>query len=277
MKKLIAILLFTLASGASATFLPGPIQISTGTGGLNNIGYALNNSSVPVNVLNTVPVTITQPVVLGATVTFNGTQNVQLQTGANTIGSLSANQSVNVAQIGGNSPAVTGTAGQLRISAEISGTSNTVTANDTLLVSSNTAVPTGVADAGSVRTMADTYGRLVTLPIATRSLVQVATATLTTTTAETILISSTSAKFVRLIGCLGENTSATAADVTIRLNGGPTANNTGSFKLGMSVSNVPVGFFPPGGIPAQLANANTTIQASASVTSLNITCWYLVE
>lgn len=33
-------------------------------------------------------VTITQPSVLGATVTFNGTQNVQLQTGSNAIGSI---------------------------------------------------------------------------------------------------------------------------------------------------------------------------------------------
>lgn len=244
MKKIIVAILFTLAPVASATFLPGPIQISTGTGGLNNVGYAANNSSAPVSIQN-------------ATLAVTQSGNFNLN-----------NSTVGV---------VYGGAAGTQIPVQIQNSTMTVNANETLLVSSNTAVPTGVADAGNVRTMADTYGRLITLPIATRSLVQVATATLTTTTSETIFISSTSAKFVRLIGCIGENTSATAADITIRLNGGPTANNTGSFKLGMSVSNVPVGFFPPGGIVAQLANANTTIQASASVTSLHLSCWYMTE
>lgn len=235
-------------SGASGG---GIIQTLSVAGSTTSVGYALGSSSLPCNVIN-VPA-----------VSQSGTWTVQP---GNTVNSTP--------WLVDPSHAIDSS---MNASVSIKGTSNTITANDTLLVSSNTAFPSAIADAGNVRTMADKYGRVVTMPIAPFGQILVATATLTTTTAEQILISSTSAKFVRLIGCIGENTSSTAADITIRLNGGPAGINAGSFKLGMSVSNVPVGFFPPGGIVSQTANANTTIQGSASVTSLNLTCWYDLE
>lgn len=147
-----------------------------------------------------------------------------------------------------------------------------------LLVSSNTSVPTAVADGVAAKQMGDKYGRAVTMPIVPWGEVRVATATLTTTTAETIFISSpSSGLYIRLIGCIGENTSSTAADITFRMNGGPSQINAGSFPLGTSVSNVPVGFFPPRGIEQTVSGVNITIQGSASVTSLKVTCWYDTE
>lgn len=71
------------------------------TGSTNSVGYKVGTASVPVNVLNTVPVTGTffqgtQPIsgtvaisTGGVSVKFDGTQNVQIQTGANVIGSIS--------------------------------------------------------------------------------------------------------------------------------------------------------------------------------------------
>ncbi len=173
---------------------------------------------------------------------------------------------------------VTGNQGTAGTSAWKVDFSTGVLALNQLLVSSNTAVPTAIADALPAKWMGDKYGRGITMPIAPWGLVQVATATLTTTVAETVFISSPAANsYIRLIGCIGENTSATAADITFRMNGGPSLINAGSFALGMSVSNVPVGFFPPMGIPQTVTNANITIQGSASVTSLKVSCWFITE
>ena len=51
MKRLLAILLFTGASAASAAFVPGPIQVNNGAGTATSVGYATGNSSVPVSIL----------------------------------------------------------------------------------------------------------------------------------------------------------------------------------------------------------------------------------
>lgn len=50
-KLLIATFLFACAGIGEAAFLPGPIQISTGSGTPNPVGYALNNSSVPISIV----------------------------------------------------------------------------------------------------------------------------------------------------------------------------------------------------------------------------------
>lgn len=155
---------------------------------------------------------------------------------------------------------------------------STISTNNILLVSSATTLPTSVANTGKTQAMSDNKGRMVTRPLVPWGNVLFATATLTTTTSEIVFISSGGAGVANnLIGCIGENTSATAADITFRQAG--FANNAGSFKLGMSVSNVPVGFFPPTGIPqiTPYLNSNWTIQGSASVTSLNISCMYWQE
>lgn len=61
----------------------------------------------------------------GSTVTIVTPQGTKLLVTPDSV-ALPANQSVNVNQVGGSNLAVSGTAGQQRISAEISGTSNTV-------------------------------------------------------------------------------------------------------------------------------------------------------
>jgi len=65
MKKLIAILLFTGATTASASFVPGPYQIRQDT---------VLGATVTFN--GAQPVTMTQGTVIGATVTFNGAQQI---------------------------------------------------------------------------------------------------------------------------------------------------------------------------------------------------------
>ena len=146
--------------------------------------------------------------------------------------------------------------------------------SENVLVSSNTAFPTATADGGQAQMMGDKFGRVVTQPIAPWGNVQTATATITTSTAETVFISSGGANtFNNLIGCIGVNTSDTASELTFRQTG-PTATAAGSFVLGMPTGSFPVGFFPPGGIPQKVGNANWTIQGADSVTDLRITCWY---
>jgi len=66
MRKLIAILLFTGATTASASFVPGPIQVNTSGGSVSSVGYATSGASVPVSVLNTVTVTGTVTATPGA-------------------------------------------------------------------------------------------------------------------------------------------------------------------------------------------------------------------
>lgn len=273
MKKLLFIL-FSVASTASASFVPGPIQVNASGGTATAVGYATGGSSVPVSVLNTVTVSGTVTATPGAPGTaFPG---VDLSTGvkanqgtASTSGwKIDLSTGVQV-----NGTITQGTAGTSGWKVDFS---TGIQSRESLLVSSATALPAGVGNALQAQAMGDQYGRLVTMPIAPRQAVSVATATLTTSTAETIFISSpTAGTYNRLIGCLGENTSTTAADITFRQSG-PATNNTGSFKLGTSVSNVPVGFFPPSGIP-QTTFGNWTITGSASVTSLHLTCWYVNE
>lgn len=148
------------------------------------------------------------------------------------------------------------------------------TVQSDLVVSSNTSLPASTADLGVVGAMGDNKGRLVTMPLVPYGNILVATTTITTDTGERIFISSGGANTaVNLIGCIGENTSATATDIIFRP--GLTVA-AGSFALGMSASNVPVGFFPPGGIiqPKANLNSNWTVQSGGSVTSLKISCWF---
>lgn len=95
LKKLLVLGSLFLSSAGWSAFVPGSVQTNNNAGTPSGVGYTTGSSSVPVNVLNTVPVTGTffqttqpisgtvnliQPNVIGATVTYNGTQQVNVGT-----------------------------------------------------------------------------------------------------------------------------------------------------------------------------------------------------
>lgn len=260
MKKLLAILLLTCASAAQAAFVPGPIQVNASGGTATAVGYATGGSSVPVSVI-------------GGAVSATQSGVYQVEPGTNTVPVAVRNVPA-VTQSGtwtvqpGNTPNTTAWLMQI--------TTGAVSALNRVVSSSATTVPTAIADGQNVNMMADKYGRVVTMPLGAWGTVKMATATITASTAETVFISTAAANtFNNLIGCMGENTSATNTDITFRQTNTAT-NNVGSFKLGFPANNVPVGFFPPGGVP-QLQTGNWTITSGASVSSLHLTCWYRIE
>lgn len=279
------------------------------------------------------PVSLTQTSVVGATVTFNGTQNVQLQTGANAIGSIT-NTSFAATQSGvyqvetgtntypvavKNVPAVSQsgtwtvqpgntantTAWKVDGSAVTQPISGTVTANQGAAGTSKWGVDatTGIYVNGGTADAATDAGnpikiggvtRTTTWPTATTSgqrvnqgmsnvgqilvtgvpqgIVSFTTKTVTTT--EEVLLSSAGAStFTYLCGCIVTNTSATNTYITLR-NTGPTQTSVNSLPIGAPANYIPTGIWPGCANPfyKSASNANITIQAANSVSSLLLTC-----
>lgn len=86
MRLRIIVLLLAIPSLAGATFIPGPIQVNNGSSVATSVGYGAGNSSVPVQILNTVPVSGTfwqsiQPVSQSGPFTISNSSFTVGQTG----------------------------------------------------------------------------------------------------------------------------------------------------------------------------------------------------
>lgn len=282
MKKLTVLFLFAWASTASASFVPGPIQVNASGGTATAVGYATGGSSVPVSVLNTVPVTgtffqasqpvtvtqptvfgatttyngtqivgIVQPTVLGATVTFNGTQNVQLQTGANVIGAVTQGAA------GTSFWGVDRTTGDYVVGGAAE---NAATTGNPLLdgvkVTSST-IPTGAANANSKALMGDAYGRVAVtgMPfdvIFSTYMIHISSAIYGVTNQNDAVLVSSPGSGLRtyLCGCEFGNTTATNGKVTLASPVNATTNSS-SYAIGTAESHImtipiPANYFPSG-------------------------------
>lgn len=152
---------------------------------------------------------------------------------------------------------------------------STVSAVPLLLVSSSTVLPTATADAGQVKGMGDTYGRMVTIAGVPTSIQQSTSPAAIANTSAVVLVSSPSATtFTHMCGCIVGNTSATNTYVTFFLRGDVTS--TGSKRVMAPANNFPTGY--PLDCSRPFLNTRggeqVAVQAVGSVSSLYIDCSY---
>lgn len=215
------------------------------------------------------------------TIASDSTGQVALASGSNTIGSLTANQSVNVAQINGVTPlmgnGVTGTGSQrVTLSSDNTGVGNWGHGATAASVPSGatykglqgiTALPTAVSNGQLVGASGDKFGRQVVLPATIRDLIGTQTTTISASTSETTVVTAGGAGiFNDLLLLVVSNTSGTAARVDFRDTTG------GSVLFSVYVPAGDVRGFSLGGvvIPQTGTNTNWTAQSSASVTDLRV-------
>lgn len=131
--------------------------------------------------------------------------------------------------------------------------------------------PTAVTDGQRVNLIADKVGKLITVG-AIRDLKGVQKTTITSSTAETTIVTAVASTFLDLYGLIISNTSATACNVTIK---DATAGTT------RAILAVPAGdtrgFMLPvdSAIVQAAVNNNWTATCSASVASIEITAMYV--
>lgn len=276
-------------------------------------GYSAQSSSVPVNVLNTLTVN-THAVTQSGVFNINGSVVVSsfaatstpmvnmTQIGTSTIktSSLAGQQSVSTYIDASSNTVIVSTFGIIGID----GTSrhvgydaqassvpvnvlNTPTVNPgntantvpwlvnvtTLSVISNAgaSVPIGYSAQSSSLPV-----NIIEIP--DLGILKWSTATITTNTAERVLISSAgTGLFNNVCGCVVTNTSATNANVTFRRSG-PLAVDIEQILIGAPANSVPAGVWPGCANPFYRSgsNSNVTVQGSASVTSLEIRCQYFI-
>lgn len=134
-----------------------------------------------------------------------------------------------------------------------------------------TSNPTAVANADRVNFIADKLGKQIVVG-AIRELKGVQKTTITTSVAETTIVTAVASTFLDLYGLILANTSATIVTVTIRDTTGGSAiaiievpaNDTRGFMLPVDTA-----------IPQTTANTNWTAQGDASITSLEVTAFYV--
>lgn len=218
--------------------------------------------------------------------TFNVTVNAALPTGSNVIGALSANQSVNVAQINGVAVlmgnGITGTGSQRVTLASdntaIAGWGHGATGSAVpsgaqykgLLA--KTANPTAATDGNMVGAMADKLGRQVVVLGNVRDLKGNQLTTITSSVVETTVVTAVVSTFLDVYGCIVENTSATGTKVTFK---DSTAGTT-QFEIYVP-ANETRGFMLPSsdGFKQTTVNTAWTATCGTSVASIVITMLYV--
>lgn len=229
-----------------------------------------------------------------------------LPAGASIIGALTANQSVNNAQISGTTTSVSNgttdagtqrvtlssdSTGQVKLATganvigSISNTSFTAsnTAGDVANGSTDsgnpvkqgavahTAAPTAVTDGQRVNLIADKVGKQVVVG-SIRDLKGNQFTTITSSTSETTVVTAVASTFLDVYGCIVENTSATASKVTFK---DSTAGTT-QFEIYVPAGDTR-GFMLPesGGFKQTTVNTNWTATAGTSVASIVISMLYV--
>lgn len=207
---------------------------------------------------------------------------ITLGAGANTIGALSANQSVNVAQINGatplmgagntgtGSPRVTVSTDQAAIATWGHGaTGSAVPANAVYRGGiAKTALPTAATDGNLTGAMVDKFGRQVTLTATIRDLVGTQATTISASTTETTIVTAGAAGvFNDLVMLIISNTS-TATNTRIDFRDATAGSIL--FSIQSNGGQPPVGFALPVPIPQTTAANNWTAQCATSTTDIRI-------
>lgn len=223
--------------------------------------------------------------VIGVTRSADGSGNLLTSTGSaldvNLKTSAASNLSTNVAQINGvtplmgagntgtGSPRVTIATDQLTlpvggtVASGASDTGNPVGVGGLAL----TAPPTAVSTTQRVRAMFDIYGKQIVRECLREDLANQAT-TITTSTAETTIVTADGTYKLDLYGLVLSNSSGTATNVTIK----DSTSGTTRFTIYVPAGDTRGFTLPIAGAHKQnAANTNWTATSSASITSLFVT------
>ena len=185
----------------------------------------------------------------------------------------SSNNSVNVAQIAGNTTVTGGANGLLAVAGDTaSGSSD---ANNPVKIGhiGRTTLPTAVSDGQRVNSIADKFGRVVSVLGTVRDLRGTQTTTISNSTSETTIVTAgATGVFNDIIMLLVSNTSAST---NTRIDFRDVTGNTVIFSL-QSPANQTVGFAVPGtSIPQTTAANNWTAQCGTATTDIRI--WAVFE
>lgn len=253
--------------GSSNTVIVSSMGVLDVAGTSRPLGYGVQYSSMPVNVLNTLTVNT-------HAVTQSGTWTTGIS-GSVVVSSFAATSTpmVNVTQIGTTTVLTGGTAGSLGIGG-LAAAGATVSGNplpQALFVSS-TSVPTTRNDTQAAYWTGTNIGQGLVTGVPW-GLITVTTAIITTDTTERVLIASAAANtYTYLCGCVITNTSAINATVTLRRRG--PAADVKNITIGAPANFIPAGIWPGCTNPFFRSEpaSNITIQGSASISSLEVRC-----
>lgn len=229
----------------------------------NTTAWKVDGSAVTQPISGTVTASQTTAASLKASVLIDGTSNTVQITGT---------PASNITQIGGTSIVTGGVNGLIAVGGPVaSGTANADNpVKFAVVATSNTPTFVNEGASGAIADIRGTRsGAVVTVLDCPREQIVKSSITITTSTSETVILSSGAASvFNDLLELVTINTSATAARVDFRSGGGPTGQ-TIDFALYVP-SGETRGFATPHPWPQTLAAANWTAQASASVTDIRI-------
>lgn len=272
MKRLLtALFLFTLAPVASASFIPGPIQVNASGGTATAVGYATGGSSVPVSIVGgTVIITTTS--VSASTVAVVNAGGVALKVDGSAV-TQPVSGSVNVNNLAAGStvylvnPTTTTITGGVNINNLAAGSTvyvvNVTTVAGSAAVGSAIAgnpipfalqvtsatLPTVRASGTAIYGAGSTWGQTFVAGVPEDVKFSTYSTTISSATTgtvggsgEQVLVSSPPANFYTyLCGCVFTNTTATNGAVHIE---SPTGTATSRMSIGVPANYVPTGVWP---------------------------------
>lgn len=272
-----------LPSGASTAALQTQPGVDIGDVTVNNASGAsavnIQDGGNSITVDGTL--TTTPPANASTNITQFGGTNVSTGTGASGAGiprvtisndsSLAANQSVNLAQVAGGTAITSGVTGSQAVGGDTASGSSDAGNPAKIGGVGRTTNPTAVTDGQRVNAIFDKLGKQVVVN-AVRDLKGVQQTTITSSTAETTIITAVASTFLDLYGLIITNTSATVTAVTIKDSTAGTtraifeipATDTRGFMLNAS-----------NGINQATVNNNWTATCGTSVASIEITALFV--
>lgn len=134
-----------------------------------------------------------------------------------------------------------------------------------------TALPTAATAGNLTGSIADKYGRSVTLPITIRDLTGTQTTTISASTSETTIVTAAASVFNDLVMLVISNTSGTT---NTRIDFRDTTGGSVLFSLFSIGGAPPIGFALPVPIPQTSVNTNWTAQCATSTTDVRIYAVY---
>lgn len=273
---------------------PFPVKIDQTTPGTTNLVALAANQSVNKAQINGVAP------LMGNGITGTGSQrvtiasdntafavNATLQTGAAVIGALSANQSVNVAQINAVAPlmgnGVTGTGSQ-RVTLASDNSALPAAGQGAIAAAAPagatmpglkaaTANPTNATAGNLVAPMGDKAGRAVVTPVQVRELTVIGTLSVAATSETTLIAAGGAGVFNDIIGIIITTAGAAAQTITVKDGTAGTTRAVFNYPNAALAPASPFQAVFPVPLPQSAANANWTVTQSVA-TACNYTFLY---
>lgn len=187
------------------------------------------------------------------------------------IGKLTANQSVNLAQVAGGTAINSGVTGALATGGDTA--SDAVDAGNPLKIGgqARTTNPTAVADADRVNGIFDKLGKQISVG-AIRELKGVTQTSVSNTTSETTVLAAVASTFLDVYGMVFANTGATTTKVTVK------DATAGTTRMIFEVPTLETrGFMLPvdSAVPQAVVNNNWTVTCASATTAMEVTVFWV--